>query len=117
MIRESEALELAAGVIENGFTQDLYARKADGSVACPASPDAAAFCLVGAVCRALGEDTLGNAEYLVDRWVVPLIPTVVIYGQNYPGSARAWNDEPRRTKAEVAAKLREAAAKAAKEGC
>lgn len=118
MMRESEALELAAGVIDNAFGKDGYALDGLNRRTDVMATDAVKFCLVGAVARVIGGN-IHDADYAVDRWVGPLMPMRTLgYNEHrhYTITPRAWNDEPQRTKEEVAAKLREAAAKAAAAG-
>ncbi len=118
MIRESEALELAAGVIDNAFGKDGYALNDIGQRTDVMGTDAVKFCLVGAVARVIGGN-IADADYAVERWVTPLMPMRTLgYNEHrtYRVSPRAWNDDAVRTKEEVAAKLREAAAKAAAAG-
>jgi len=128
-VKDSEVLSAAAEIVMNGFAKDGYALNEAGLRVDIMSPDAKTFCMLGAVTRIKGD--LREADIIVNRWVSPLLPKriTIIGGQSayvlreaapnvrqYPQSPRIWNDEPMRTKEQVAAVLREAAKSAANGG-
>jgi len=128
-MKDSEVLALAAEVIEGGFCKDGYAMNENGTRLDVMSPDARSFCLIGSLARVVG-GSICEADRIADKHLEPLLPKRVIgYGPQflgdfipaipprlYPITPRAWNDEPSRTQAEVAGKLREAAEKARQAG-
>jgi hypothetical protein len=114
---DSSILHGAARIVKAGFTKDAYARLPDGNVASPSNPDANCFCLVGAIIRASGNESVAAADVIVDKWVVPLIPPKTIHLNTYPGSARGWNDAWDRTQDQVVTLLMQAANNALAKGC
>lgn len=97
----------AADLVDRGWTQQTLAAGADGMPAHPTSPDATAWCMVGAVCAthpdlAAGDyDLLGQLTYSVERLLEPRLD------DRCPTD---WNDDEERTEFHVAAFLRECAA-------
>lgn len=99
----ADVLTAAADLIEpeGWWTQGATARTSTGERAVIAEPDAACWCMIGAVWEVAGWlGPIGEAEgALLDLLGV--------------GNVARWNDAPERTQAEVVAALRAAAAKAA----
>jgi len=92
----------AAQLVESGWSQGVSARSDDGTVCRWESPDAKAFCAMGAVARALHEsgwwcpETQSAALVLLQQRVARL------GGKSTP----KWNDDQARTREEVVAMLR-----------
>jgi hypothetical protein len=107
-VKDSDVLRAASEIVRNGFTKEAYAR-VGGHIASPSNPCADCFCLLGAVVRAAGTDSIAAGDAIVTKWVVPLIPKRAIHETFYPGSARGWNDEPARTQQQVVDMLNMAA--------
>jgi hypothetical protein len=86
--------EAAREYIAQGWTQHDLARYSDGQMCHPSDPEAASFCMIGAIWAgfALLSDSHLSYRGLIDR-INRLIPTDVV----------VWNDNPRRTKEEVLA--------------
>lgn len=99
-MKTSDVLLKAAEIVEQGWCQGELARNADGYVVPPRSHTAASWCAMGAIYR-VAEDLSASAKRFLRAAV------------GSPHLAQ-WNDGCR-TQAEVAAKLREAAALAAAE--
>jgi len=103
----AEILNRAADLLEKpgAWTQGAYARDALGvgvQSVFEMPADAGCFCIAGAVARAGGPERMWGA----------LIPVIDLLGLERADEAVQWNDDPRRTQAEVVAALREAARKA-----
>ncbi len=114
----SEVLLAAAELVEQGWTQDAFARDIEGNAQFDVcATGACCFCADGAIRRALNyvyisatdddEEMLGLAIAALDRVIDPEATEMQ---HNKPfGRVHTWNDAPGRTQAEVVAKLREAA--------
>ena len=90
------ALREAARLVRQGWCQGRLAETAHGAEVHPCSPEAARWCLVGAVVRATGN---GDSYPVLDAVIAHL-------GFDRRGeSLRDWNDAPGRTVDEVAAVL------------
>lgn len=66
----SEALLMAAELVEHGWTREQYARDSHGRPLMPDSPKAVRFCMYGAVMRVSRGDTYRKACRLLQS-VVP----------------------------------------------
>lgn len=100
----SEILNAAADLIEpeGAWTQGMFARKADGHSTGPILPEAVCFCAVGGLMRAAGG--VGSLAYhdAFNRLNAMARRAGFMHVAN-------WNDDTRRTQAEVVAALRQAA--------
>lgn len=103
----ADVLDAAADLIEpeGAWTQGAYARTAKGFCIGPHEDAATCFCMRGAL-RRVGA---------VGDWDESSPATRAI-GFQTARQMTQWNDRPRRTQAEVVAKLREAAALARERG-
>jgi hypothetical protein len=102
-----EVLLAAADLLERGtWTQGCYARDAAGVAVYYNEDSARSFCLLGAM-RLVAE---GHPHYRSAR--VVLEDHLGVKADGSGPCLGDWNDAPGRTKAEVVAKLREAAEKA-----
>lgn len=100
MTNITQILNDAADLVSRGWTQRTYARDAQRAP-CPwDSPDAASWCMSGAVSRAARSvgDEVASAAYE--------------FCWRFMGDMSAWNDAPERTQDEVVRKLRAMAIKA-----
>jgi hypothetical protein len=96
-VTRRDVLHRAADLLEEfGWTQNSEARTADGRCVKAYNHDAVAFCAGGAVDRAC-------FDLAIPEWTYEEIADLI--GQGYAD----WNDDPRRTKAQVVARLREVA--------
>lgn len=98
VLNEAERL-----LIEKGWTQKAGAHDAHGNSVSIGSPDAACFCLYGAIGAAIGgkrpqEDPRMNEACDALDWE--------LRGLGYSYSFISWNDAPHRTKEEVLALIR-----------
>ena len=80
--------------IQKGWCQGSEARTKTGKKCSTHSPNAAAWCLAGALHKIYSADERG----VIDDRIYELIDTNII----------DWNDDPKRTKAEVIALLKKA---------
>lgn len=87
----------AAEVVERGWTQGTFARNAGGYEVQPTALYAVCWCALGAISRVTNEEP-GLDEHATDA-----------LSEYINGAIGAWNDEPDRTAAEVAAAMRECA--------
>lgn len=95
----AEVLERAADLLEEyDWCQGEFAKDSDGCAVVWESDKAQSFCALGVAYRAWSD--LGQPHF-------PLVTSM--QGYLDVRDVTAWNDEPGRTKAEVIAKLREAA--------
>lgn len=95
----ADILNAAADLIERvGWTQDQWARTADGSTAQQDGSDAACFCLWGAVQHVCGNDDSQTDDALAVFRAATGIQTYI-----------EWNDTKGRTREEVVAALRQSA--------
>ena len=105
----SEILVAAADLLEKpgAWTQGALALGAEGEHVNVDSSSAVCFCVVGAIRRASGYERTPEKTIPVREALCALL------GLANDGVALvAWNDNPKRTPAEVVAALRQAAAKA-----
>ncbi len=94
-------LRRARQLVADGWSQGAYARLTDGSPCPPDSARAAQFCLMGAIRRGLTE-----ADYSI-----PVESKVVqLLGFAIADEAVGWNDDERRTQADVLARMDKALA-------
>lgn len=129
-MKDSEALEVAAAIVEGGYCKEAYARNIELKRVGVMDPTATTFDLIGSVCRALGGSILA-ADRIVDEWVLPLLPRrfAPLGGGRLGGlaekapqvrefnvSPRAWSDLLGTTQAHVVAKLHEASKRAKEKG-
>jgi hypothetical protein len=100
----ADVLERAADLIEpeGAWTQGVYARDAEGHIlGAGTAPEAVCFCALGAIEHIGGHGA--PAKAFLARHIMP---------EGYRSTTHtvgSFNDDPRRTQAEVVAKLREAA--------
>ena len=109
-------LRKARALVKRGWVRDKWAKDAAGRVVHYDSPEACAFCLLGAIFRAEAE--YGNPTYALEpggydkaratyyppnRWLEQALWHRM--GQPYRSSLRLWHDAPERTQAEVLALL------------
>ena len=101
----ADVLETAACILSDpkAWTRGALALDADGDEVGPISPEATCFCTVGAIARAIGDNSNFGLRSDAHNKLRTLLPTFYI---------SEWNDAPYRTHDEVVAKLREAAAAA-----
>ena len=93
-----EALKEVCHLIENGWTQEEYARNKDGGATTTCSPHATCFCLAGACMRVDQKNKFEiNTEQIISRYI----------RSKYQIHTTVWNDKPERTKEEVLALLDE----------
>jgi hypothetical protein len=85
-----EGLKKARALIEAGWTQDTWARDAEGEPVWPESEDAVCFCTRGAVRAATRWN--GPERYAMFELLEGEIPS---------GMIAQWQDSPERTKEEV----------------
>lgn len=109
MLSVAETLSAAADLIEpeGKWTQGWSARTALGRPCHTKDPEAACFCMVGAVAKAGGAETYISKAW---RFISDHFP-----GKD-PGTPVKWNDKRQRTQAEVVAKLRKLSALAKEQG-
>lgn len=109
-------LRAAADLIEpeGKWTQNWWARRANGTICEPIDPAAACWCLRGAVNRVVrGEGATGDVTRLppiqtdAERFIGEATPMRRASNGEYDTSG--FNDAPERTQAEVVAALRKAA--------
>jgi hypothetical protein len=93
-------------LVVDGWTQGADARAADGREVEPWAEDAAAWSLLGALVAALEEQQQPGSELPLEDLAVALH---ALAGFVDDDSLSAWNDTPRRTRAEVEAVLAAAA--------
>lgn len=113
----AQALRAAAVLVERGWTTKTMARDAMDRPTASMSPDAAKWCMAGAISRAA-------TEYLINEWPLviavhlgnPDTLTPNVLGQVDLMQIGDFNDAPGRTAHIVAAALRRAAEYAEKEG-
>jgi hypothetical protein len=105
-----EILRAAADLIEpeGAWTQGAFSRNADGTTdideAVASNP--VCWCALGALAKASGVDPLDPRAFVLPA---PQIAAYPILRRLVGGDFVFWNDAPKRTQAEVVAKLREAA--------
>lgn len=89
---------------QKGWTQGAFAQDVEGCIVSPMDPRAVCFCTLGAISKC-GDDNYRAAAVTVSKWL----------RQNYAGvnGIVDWNDARGRTKEEVVAALRAAAASCA----
>jgi hypothetical protein len=101
---EMMVLEVAAQLVEKGWTKGALARDAEGYAVSLESDDAVCFCAIGAINRAVW--WLGPQGGV---WVAVIIMNdVQAVLPSHEKSLHFWNDYDAKDAAEVAAKLREA---------
>ena len=96
MNTELEHLKKMRALLANGWTQYVVARDNNGDPVEPNSPDATYFCLIGASNRVAPSHEIGRRA--LRRMVVAILEQT--------GSLinlSKWNDDPKRTHAEVLA--------------
>lgn len=108
----ADILDRAADLIEpeGRWMQRHAGRDAKGRIVDPDRIDAAVcFCAVGAIWKAVGGMTDANKRFVIDECFPPVHRAI-----RRERGIGTWNDHPKRTQAQVVAKLREAAALARK---
>lgn len=108
-VTRREVLHRAADLLEEfGHCKGLYAKDNLGHSVDPCDSDATAFCIAGALGRALVD--LGHARRDVGKAGTRLLYDIPWGRDSSSDVARMdWNDAPERTRAEVVTRLREAA--------
>jgi len=105
VVFDPQVYERAASLIEGGFSQHYLALTADQKRSVPiTSPDAACFCIIGAVCRAAYD--LGHLK--TDRDIETIWPSLVrpvTLALELPAGAPSWNNARGRTGEEVSQAL------------
>lgn len=99
----------AAMLVENGWTQGAYARDESGESVVILAPDAAAYCVVGALTRAVAHVIGGAPGSAVTTDYQLAAITALRRGGIRELQLAIWNDRTRRTQGEVVAALRTAA--------
>lgn len=95
MNTELEHLKKMRDLLAKGWTQETFARDAEGNEVSPYSPAAASFCLYGAYNRVAEENSLFHG--------MPPSLLQVIERQCHHKNLDVFNDVPGRTQAEILA--------------
>jgi hypothetical protein len=99
----ADVLDRAADLIlQKGWTQEVHARDESGDSDFVTADSAVCFCALGAISAAYGSDPSDETGVDAQFHLRKVLPAYA--------SIPDWNDDPVRTKDEVVAKLREAAA-------
>jgi hypothetical protein len=105
-----ELLHRARELVRSGWSQHADARTAEGAEAQPWQETAAAWSLLGSLVAALEERSDGGRELPLDHLAAALNELAKFVDDD---SLANWNDEPSRTRDEVAGALEAAANSAA----
>jgi hypothetical protein len=101
-----ELLERAQELVARAWCQGADARDAGGRPIDPWAPDAASWSLLGAIVAVLEREAAETGEMALDELAAALY---ALAEQIDTDSLVAWNDEPRRSQAEVVGVLGKAA--------
>lgn len=85
-----DSLRKARELVAKGWTKRAFARKRNGKICVLDSKDACSFCASGAMRRIMGGESYIEGWKMLERAIDPY-------------SIIAWNDDPKRTQAEVVA--------------
>ncbi len=110
-MKTHDVLRRAADLVDKGWTQDALARLADGTRTSFRDPDAASFCIIGAVYAEGKRRGLSSLDVLCDL-LKNRGSEVSPFGEI---NLATWNDNPARKKREVVDLLLEAARAAEEE--
>ena len=110
-MKTHDVLRRAADLVDQGWTQGTSARLADGTKTSFSDPDAASFCIAGAVCAAIAKgegfsDGCFSSSIAALRDFLKNRSEIDLAEEEDLG---AWNDKPFRKKREVVDLLLEAA--------
>jgi hypothetical protein len=102
----------AADLVDAGWSQQASARDADGVHVSTDDPHAVKFCPFGAIIKVVrkGSQVHTKSQYALESAAAELLHRRINMRRVRRLSIPAWNDRPRRTAAQVAKAMREAAA-------
>ena len=95
-MKTHDVLRRAADLVDQGWTQGTSARLADGTKTSFSDPDAASFCIIGAVCAAVAKEGYRSSPLAALRDFLKNRSEIDLAEEEDLG---AWNDKPFREKA------------------
>lgn len=114
MSQLKDDLNAVATLLGRGWCQGQPAQSSNGQGCTPASPSAAAWCLLGAIRRVSGVEgtRTTHSAWMRDAQIQRAIRLAMRDGKRLGDFIPTWNDRPRRTQAQVVGLVRRAAEQA-----